>query len=92
MTPEQPPSTLTCLLDELETPELIESRRAAHVAVMRILTGLDPNTMTTPDSEPIKMFICEVDHIFLKPDVTYLFEVDPLCEKCCRYVERSHQS
>lgn len=41
--------------------------------------------------EPIKMFICEVDYIFLKPDVTYLFEVNPTCEKCCRYVERSHE-
>lgn len=45
--------------------------------------------MNNTDSEPITMFICETEHIFLKPDVTYLFEVDPDCESCLRYVDRT---
>ena len=39
------------------------------------------------NSEPVTMFLCETEHIFLKPNVPYLFEAHPDCAACRRLAE-----
>jgi len=35
--------------------------------------------------EPVEMYICEINHLILKPDVHYVFRFDPECKSCRRY-------
>ena len=34
---------------------------------------------------PKEMRICEVNRIFLRPNVAYIFTVDPNCARCVEY-------
>ena len=40
--------------------------------------------MEKSDERVIRMYLCEVQHVFLKPDRLYKFEVDMDCENCKR--------
>lgn len=37
------------------------------------------------ENMPREMRICEINHLFLRPDVAYIFTVDPNCKACVKY-------
>ncbi len=39
--------------------------------------------------EPIELGLCEVEHIFLKPNQLYVFVVIPDCEKCAQLAKEA---
>jgi hypothetical protein len=36
-----------------------------------------------------EMRLCEVDHVYLKPDTLYLFTVDPECTACLEALDKA---
>jgi hypothetical protein len=40
--------------------------------------------------EPVEMFICEIEHLFLHPDQLYIFRVNPDCDACLTYAAKSN--
>jgi len=36
------------------------------------------------DDTVVEMRICEIQHLFLKPNQKYVFTVDPTCESCVK--------
>ena len=37
-------------------------------------------------AKPTEMYLCEIDHVILHPDQTYIFREDPNCVLCKKYI------
>jgi hypothetical protein len=65
-------------IEHLPEAQYLAGEREAEIAEMRN----DAEYIYGPDV--VEMRICEIQHLFLKPNQKYIFTVDETCEGCVK--------
>ncbi len=63
----------------LQESQYLAGEREAEIAEIK----RSPEYFTVSD-QVVEMRICEIQHLFLKPNQKYVFTVDETCEGCVR--------